>query len=314
MAAIDSAAAPPQPGWRRWGLRLLWLGFAALTAWLLWNIAHETDWNAVRAALQRRSWSSLALIAAAALASYAVYGLLDVIGAASLGLALPRWRVWLIAMTSYACNLNLGSLVGAAAMRYRLYGQQGVAVADVSRLIAMSMASNWMGFLLLLTTLPLWGSERALARWTGAGLALAISLAAVAVLALYFYACASRKTWQLRGHAFRFPPWPVAAAQVGVAAANWALMGALLNLALGEQADYAQSLGSLLVAAVAGAATHVPGGWGVLDYVLVKGLAGSGDAHRLVAGVLVYRAAYYLLPLGLAGVGLLLMGRGRRAD
>ncbi|TDR44989.1 hypothetical protein DFR29_105172 [Tahibacter aquaticus] len=313
MAAIDSAAAPPRPGWQRWGLRLLWLAFAALTAWLLWNIAHETDWNAVREALQRRSWRSIALIAGVALTSYAVYGLLDVIGAASLGLALPRWRVWLIAMTSYACNLNLGSLVGAAAMRYRLYGQHGVAVADVSRLIALSMASNWMGFLLLLTSMPLWGSERALARWTGAGLAWAISLAAIAVLALYFRACFARKTWRLRGHVFRFPPWPVAAAQVGVAASNWALMGALLNLALGDQAGYAESLGSLLVAAVAGAATHVPGGWGVLDYVLVKSLAG-GDPHRLVAGVLVYRAAYYLLPLSLAGAGLLLMGRWRKVD
>ena len=49
---------------------------------------------------------------------------------------------------------------------------------------------------------------------------------------------------------------------------------------------------ALLIAAVAGAAMHIPGGWGVLDFVILKSLSGGLDPHRIVAGVLVYRAAY----------------------
>jgi glycosyltransferase 2 family protein len=311
MAATEPAR---QPAWRRYGLRLLWLGFGVLTLWLVAQIVRETDWRLVGDALRSRTPATLALIALAALCSHALYGLLDVLGARALKLALPRHRVWLTATSSYACNLNLGSLVGAAALRFKLYGRQGVAVADVSRLIAMSMASNWLGYLLLLASLPLWASSHALARWTGPVAALAISVAAAVVVALYGYACAKRKTWTVRGHEFRFPPARVALAQLGVGAANWALMGGVLTLCLGDGVAYAQALTALLVAAIAGAVTHVPGGWGVLDYVILKSFAGSLDAPLVVAGVLVYRAAYYLLPLLLAPLSILWLLRGTRAD
>lgn len=297
MAAIDASAAP---AWRRYGLRVLGVVFIGLTLWLVTQIVRETDWPAVGSALRSRSVTALAFIAIAALASHALYGLLDVLGARALKIRLPRRRVWLTATSSYACNLNLGSLVGAAALRFKLYGRQGVAVADISRLLALSMASNWLGYLLLLASLPLWASTQALARWTGVPGAIAISVAAALAVALYLYACAQQRTWTLRGHAFQFPAWRLALAQIGVGAANWALMGAVLTLCLGDGIAYASALTALLVAAIAGAVTHVPGGWGVLDFVILKSLAGSIDAHRVVAGVLVYRAAYYLLPLALA--------------
>lgn len=306
MAAIDASADHPRDWarWRHYGLRALGVVFIALTLWLVTQIVRETDWPAVGAALRSRSVAALAFIAVAALASHALYGLLDVLGARALKIRLPRHRVWLTATSSYACNLNLGSLVGAAALRFKLYGRQGVAVADISRLLALSMASNWLGYLLLLASLPLWASTQALARWTGVPGAIVISAAAALVVALYLYACTKQKTWTLRGHAFQFPPWQLALTQIGVGATNWALMGAVLTLCLGDGIAYASALTALLVAAIAGAVTHVPGGWGVLEYVILKSLAGSIDAHRVIAGVLVYRAAYYLLPLMLAPVSI----------
>jgi len=310
MAVEGATDASPAPAWRRYGLRALAVVFIALTLWLVTQIARETDWPAVGAALRSRSVAALAFIAVAALASHALYGMLDMLGARTLKLPLARHRVWLTATSSYACNLNLGSLVGAAALRYKLYGRQGVAVADISRLLALSMASNWLGYLLLLASLPLWASTQALARWTGAPGAIAVSAAAAFAVALYLYACAKQKNWTLRGHAFHFPPWRLALAQIGVGATNWALMGAVLMLCLGDGVAYAAALTSLLVAAIAGAVTHVPGGWGVLDYVILKSIAGSIDAHRIVAGVLVYRAAYYLLPLALAPLSIAWLLRG----
>ncbi len=311
MAATDAATdATATPAWRRHGLRVLGLVFIGLTLWLITQIVRETDWPAVASALRSRSVATLAFIALAALASHALYGLIDVLGAHALKIGLPRHRVWLTATSSYACNLNLGSLVGAAALRFKLYGRQGVAVADISRVLALSMASNWLGYLVLLASLPLWASTQPLARWTGVAGAIAISVGAAIAVALYLYACAQQKTWTLRGHVFQFPRWRLALAQIGVGAANWALMGAVLTLCLGEGVAYASALTALLVAAIAGAVTHVPGGWGVLDFVILKSLAGSVDAHRVVAGVLVYRAAYYLLPLALAPLSIAWLLRG----
>lgn len=304
-ATSADAAATARPLWRR----AVWAAVAVVAGIFLWHVLAEVNWPAVRAALQRRPGWELALIAVAALAGHAVYALLDVAGAASLGLALPRRRVWRIALLSYACNLNLGSVIGAAALRYRLYGAEGVAAADVSRLLALSMASNWLGYLVLFASLPLWPAGPVLARWIGATAAMLLSLGAALVVAGYFFACLRRTRWHLRGHEFRFPPWRYAAAQVAAALLSWALMAAALMLALDGLADYAQALGSLLVAAIAAAATHVPGGWGVLDFVLVRSLGGKADAAALIAAVLVYRAAYYLLPLALAALNLLLPWR-----
>lgn len=297
MPADEVTTSPP---WRRYAVRALGVGLVLLTLWLVATIVRDTDWSAVMKALHARRGSALALIAIVALASHALYGLIDVLGAKALGIVLPRRRVWLTATSSYACNLNLGSLVGAAALRYKLYGKQGVAVADVSRLLALSMASNWLGYLALLASLPLWAPAHALTRWTGEGLAIGVSVGAAIVVAAYFVACVRRTQWQLRGHEFRFPSGRLALAQITVAAANWALMGFVLRLSLGDGAPYAQTLAALLVAAIAGAITHVPGGWGVLDFVILKSFSGSLDAHVVVAGVLVYRAAYYLLPLAVA--------------
>ncbi|HSX62512.1 MAG TPA: YbhN family protein [Tahibacter sp.] len=310
------AAEPArEPRWRRYALRAVGIGLLALTAWLVVDIARETDWNAVLAALRSRSAGALAAIAGIALASHALYGMLDVLGARSLGLKLPRRRVWLTATSSYACNLNLGSLVGAAALRYKLYCSQGVAVADVSRMIALSMAANWLGYLVLLASLPLWVPPLVMTRWIGDGGAIALSGGAALAVTFYLAACLRQTQWRIRGHEFRFPAIGLAVTQIAVGATNWALMGLVLRLALGDGAGYGETLASLLVAAIAGAVTHVPGGWGVLDYVILKSLSGSLDPHRVVAGVLVYRAAYYLLPLALAPLSitwLLRRGKSRR--
>lgn len=285
---------------RRLALRVVGFGLVALTVWLVAEIVRETDWQAVQAALRQRHAADIALIAGLALASHALYGFIDIFGARALHLRLPGRRVWLTATSSYACNLNLGSLLGAAALRFKLYGRQGVGVADISRLIATSIAANWMGHLILFASLPLWGGSAVLAHWTGRAGAYGLSFGAALVVAAYLLACWRASEWSVRGYRFRFPPWRLGLSQIVVAAANWALMGWLLQRCVGEGADYASTLAALLIAAVAGAAMHIPGGWGVLDYVILKSLSGELDPHRIVAGVLVYRAAYYLLPLLLA--------------
>jgi uncharacterized membrane protein YbhN (UPF0104 family) len=56
----------------------------------------------------------------------------------------------------------------------------------------------------------------------------------------------------------------------------------------------------MLLAAVAGVVTHVPANLGVLEAVVMATLGGRLPAHELLAAMLAYRAAYYLLPLALA--------------
>lgn len=293
--------------------KAFWAAFALLVAWLLWRLAARTDWAAVLASVRARGAWQLAAIVATACAGHAVYGLLDVVGRSLAGHRLPLWRTWLTATTCYALNLNLGGAVGGVGLRLRLYGQQGVPAAKIGRVIAGSILANWVGYLVLLASLPLWAADNDLARFTGPTAAIAISAAAAVVVAAA--AWGSVRGWEpsVRGHAFPFPAPRPAAAMLLAALGNWLLMAAVLRLCLGDVATYGQALAALLVGAVASAVTHVPGGLGVLDVVLVTMLAGRAGESELVAAVLLYRTAYYLLPLALAGAGYLVLTRTRRA-
>jgi glycosyltransferase 2 family protein len=58
-----------------------------------------------------------------------------------------------------------------------------------------------------------------------------------------------------------------------------------------------------LLAAVAGVATHVPAGLGVIEAVFVACLGAELGSTRVLAALLSYRAVYYLVPLALALLG-----------
>lgn len=289
--------------------RVAWAAFGVLVVWLLWRLAARTDWDAVLASARTRTAAQLAAIAALALAGHAVYGLLDVVGRGLAGHRLPLWRTWLTATTSYAMNLNFGGAVGGVGFRLRLYGRQGVDAAKIGRVIAGSIVANWTGYALLLASLPLWAGDDGLGRWTGQGTAWAISAGAAVAVALAAWASVRGWSPSVRGHAFPFPPPRAAAAMLLAALGNWTVMATVLWLCLGGDATWGEALAALLVGAVAAAVAHVPGGLGVLDAIVVAMLAGRAPEADLVAGVLLYRAAYYLLPLAVAAIGYAVLSR-----
>src|SRR5437016_3774642 len=77
-------------------------------------------------------------------------------------------------------------------------------------------------------------------------------------------------------------------------------------------APYPSVLAVLLLAAIAGVATHVPAGLGVLEAVFVACLAGTLPPVHVLAALLSYRALYYLVPLALASIGYVWVEAQRR--
>ena len=310
-AAKDEAAdqVPAVPAKRNWH-RAFWIAFAMVVVGLLYRGAQAVDWEEVGAAISARPWSSLSLALALALASHAWYGVLDVLGRSYAGHRLSRRRSWSIATTCYALSLNLGALVGGLGLRVRLYGKEGVSAAKATRVAIASMVGNWMGCLTLLTLTPLWMRTSA----TPEGMAWFrpywVSAISAACLLGYLWLCWRRSRWTWRGRAFDFPDLATASAQCGVAAVNWALMGGVLMVCLGDQARYADVLMALLGAAVAGAIAHVPAGWGVLEFVAVSMIT-DRSSSAVIAAVLVYRALYYLVPLAIATVHWVWRERGK---
>jgi uncharacterized membrane protein YbhN (UPF0104 family) len=326
-AATDGRGAAPNPTSRaavawRWTKRLTpWL-LLALALTLLARQAREVDWPAVVDALRGQPRWRLGVAVGLAAASYALYSTFDLIARHETGHRLPVWRTMASAATSYATNLNLGSLIGGVALRLRLYTRAGLKLPTAGRIVVLAMLTNWSGYLLVAGSVLALRPPPVPEEWPIAPGALrAVGALMVALALAYAALCAwsPRRTLSFRGHVLSLPSGRSAVLQLVLSSANWALIGALVWWLLQQQVDYVLVLSVLLLAAVAGVVTHVPAGLGVLEAVFIATLGGRVPTPTLVAALLAYRACYYLLPLAFA-LPAVLAGewaarhRGRRDD
>ncbi|MBC7993732.1 MAG: UPF0104 family protein [Rhizobacter sp.] len=315
-----SAAVLPATGrWRRWWPALRRIGtvaFFVLVAVLLFSQARQIEWAEVGAAM--RTYPLTTLLAAAALAalSHALYSGIDLFGRHWTQHALPLRQVVPLTFVCYAFNLNLGSLVGGFAMRYRLYSRLGLPADTITRVVGMSLVTNWLGYLVLAgavfatqTITPPEGWKIGAVALQGLGVVLL--LVAVAYLLACTFSAGRRVS--LRGHEFTLPSARFAVLQLVLSGTNWAVIGGVLYVLLQGRVDYPVVLGTLLVAAVAGVLAHIPAGLGVLEAVFIALLGTQVPRHELLGALLAYRALYYLLPLILATVMYLLMEARARA-
>jgi uncharacterized membrane protein YbhN (UPF0104 family) len=311
-----------RPAWlARWWPRLrriLAWGFFALVAWLIVSHARSIEWAEVTGALRSYTAGTLAAAVGLSAASHLVYSTYDLLGRYWTGHGLPLRQVMPITFVSYAFNLNLGSLIGGFAFRYRLYSRFGLDSEIVTRVLTMSILSNWLGYLLLAGSLAAAGAIAVPAEWgignQGLRLAGAVMLALAAAY-LGMCAFARRREWSLRGHEFSLPPLRLAVLQFLVSSANWLLIASILYVLFQQKLPYPVVLGAFLAAAVAGAAMHIPAGLGVLEAVFIALLSGTLPSTQILAALLAYRAVYYLLPLAVAlAIYLVLEMRGRRAE
>lgn len=288
----------------RWGGRLLFFAFLALVAALAWRQARTVDWSEVLAIL--RDYRAPTLIAALALAaaSYAVYGCFDVLGRRFVGAKLADRRTLLIGAVSYAFNLNLGSIVGGAGFRIRLYSRLGVESVKIAGMIAFSIATNWIGYLLVAGAVFASGAVPFPEGWkAGDDMMRIIGVGMVAAGLGYVALCrfSARRELRFRGRSFTLPSAATAVSQAALGASNWLVIAGVAWVLLGREAPYATVLGVVCVASIAGALAHIPGGLGVIEGVYVAMLGWSIGVGAVLAAVLAYRVVYYLIPLACAG-------------
>ncbi|MBB3181312.1 lysylphosphatidylglycerol synthase domain-containing protein [Variovorax sp. Sphag1AA] len=293
-----SVAAPS--GWRRWRRWLVPL-FAAVVLGLLLFHAGKVDWAGAWAALHRYSPLLLLGVLGLATASHAVYGCFDLIGRQHTHHGLARWRTWAIAVTSFAFNLNLGALVGSVGLRTRLYTRAGLDEATIAQVVALSLATNWLGYALIAGGLFASGTIRPPGEaHLGMSTFRALGVLMVLVALGYVVACALShgREWRWRGRTLKPPSGRLALLQLALSSCHWLLTGTAMYLLLGRHVPYSTTLAVLMAASIAGVITPIPAGLGVLEAVYLALLSGSVRQSALMGAVLAYRALYYLVPLG----------------
>lgn len=303
-------------GWWPWLRRAASLLFFALVGWLLWRYARTIAWGDVLQSVQDLPRPALLAAVVLAAASHALYACFDLIGRRYTRHTLRTGIVMAVTFVSYTFNLCIGSLVGGVGFRYRLYSRLGLKTGVITRILSMSMLTNWLGYTLLAGLLfvarplalpPEWQMGNHGLQWVGTGL--------IALALGYLLACwkTGDRVWHWRGHELYLPSWRMAVLQMAISCANWSLMAGVVWVLLLRQLPYTDVLTVLLVGAIAGVALHVPAGLGVFEAVFIALLGHRVGEAQLLAALLGYRAIYYIGPLAIAALMYLAMeARARR--
>jgi glycosyltransferase 2 family protein len=291
----------------RWPLlrKLALIGFVLLVIALLVDQARDVEWEKVLEAVQANTWPVLLRATGVAVLSYLIYSCFDLLAIPYLGHRIPPIRVMAVGVVAYAFNLNMGSLVGSVGFRFRLYLRLGLEAAEITRIVGLSLTTNWLGYLWVAGGLFAWGVLPIPDSWRiGAGALRVIGAAMVVAAAVYVGVCAwsPRRFWSVRGHDIHLPSGKIALAQSVLGGACWMSIGAVVWVLMRHDVPYLIVLGVLLLSGIAGAVTHIPGGLGVMEAVFVGMLAGQVPHYEILGTLLTYRAVYYLGPFAVAAV------------
>ena len=249
----------------------------------------------------------LALAVVLTMANYAVLAAYDLLAFVYVGRQLPRPRVLLTSFLAYAVANNFSfATVSGASIRYRFYSRWGVSVEELTRLVIVVSVTFWLGLFLLgglsllMSSLP---ASAGVPAWVvaSAGWVLVLIPPAYVVATI-----ARRAPVRVFNQSFTLPSPAVALMQLGLSIVDWVLAGAVLYALLPSgHLPFLAFLGAFMAAVLLGLASHVPGGVGVFETLMVVLLRPFLESRELLPALVVYRAVYYLLPLTVAAAVLI---------
>jgi phosphatidylglycerol lysyltransferase len=305
----ETAASPSPPVARGWASRLRWLvpiAFLALVGWLLVHGIDEFDLPEMQRTLLAVPTLPALGIALLALVAVAFTGLIDVVIARWLGLAMPARDVLRLAFVANALAnvLNLSGAVGSG-VRLLGFSARRIELPIGAALIGLQVLSLPLGLsVLIIATLAL-GSTPITPTETTRWLALAVLIAAACYLPAFFVLTTRRRLMRWLPRGIDLPPLRLKVGLAALSFVDWALSASVLYACLylsGAHVKAGPLLGSFAAAQTLGLLSLIPGGFGVFDGLMLLALTSGGyDNAAILSGLFLFRIAYYLVPL-LAGL------------
>ncbi|MBI1181203.1 MAG: bifunctional lysylphosphatidylglycerol flippase/synthetase MprF [Alphaproteobacteria bacterium] len=290
---------------------------AALVAVAIAHLVREVTYADVMAAIAAVSWRRMAAAAGFTALSFLLLTLYDVSALAYAGRRLPYRIVGLVSFGAYAVSntAGFGPLTGGA-IRYRFLSPLGLGAEDVGRVVAFVTTAFGVGLagvtaLALLVAAPqvapYLGLPPPLLRLAG-GAVLAMLLGAVAVLARRGGSLA------VAGITLRPPSIRLMTGQFAVTFLDVVASAAVLWVLLPDPGMGLPGFVAIYACAIGlGVLSHLPGGIGVFETVIVALVGRAAPLDSVLSALLLYRIVYHVLPLLIAALGVALLELRRAA-
>jgi glycosyltransferase 2 family protein len=300
----EATARATRMPWRRIGLALS-VGIIAVSVYILWRRLQHLDVDRVIAALRAKPLHQILAAAGAIAASYMTLTFYDWFALRTIGAHHVPYRIAALAsFTSYSIGHNIGATVfSGGAIRYRIYSFYGLRLIDIAKLCFVTGLTFWLGNLAVLGLGMVYVPAAASAVDHLPPLANRM-LGIVALVALAGYlAYVWRKPrafgtdrWQVT-----LPGGPLTLLQLLLGLADLFFCALAISFLIPSQPpiDFAALSVVFVFATMFGFASHAPGSLGVFDAAMLVGLA-QFDREELVAGLLLFRLLYFILPFTLA--------------
>lgn len=279
---------------------LLALGLFALGLFALHRLLAPVNLADVTAQIRATPWSTLALAGIATICGYLSLAGYDWSALRYIGKPLPIPVVLTGGLMAYAFGNTIGlSAVSGGAVRWRVYsglGLDGYDVAAVSSFAAVSfgVAATLVGLGALAAHPGALASVLPFPASTVRAAAIALILVQLVPLV---WASARKASLRIGRFTLRAPSLPILGGQILFSLGDICFSALTLYLFLpASDLGFFTFLAVFAAATMAGIISHVPGGIGVFETVVIAAMAAGVPVEKVAAALLLYRLIYYLLP------------------
>lgn len=293
------------PKWRIWVIASIAIVLGALLVNALRTLGSEIHYVDVVAQIDRTPWRNVLLAAVATAVSYLVLTGYDFSALEYAGVRVQRSTVLLTSFIAYALGntVGLGVLTGGA-VRMRLYSAAGIDVERLVPAVAFNASAFAIGIAAFGAGGMLWGASE-VASLLVIPVWVLRSLAAVVLLliAALVVTAAQHRELRIARWQVRLPPAALMLRQLLISALDLSASAAALWLLLPSGViEFPGFLAWYAIAVALGLVSHIPGGLGVFEAVILLACTGRARPDEIIAALVLYRVIYYLLPLLLAAV------------
>jgi uncharacterized membrane protein YbhN (UPF0104 family) len=307
-------------GWNRIGLALS-LVIIASAATVLYRMLRGINVSDVLVALKATDPSDVLFAAMFVAAAYFTLTFYDLFALRTIGANHIPYRIAALAgFTSYSVGHNVGaSVFTGGAVRYRIYSAWGLTAIDVAKICFIAGLTFWLGNVAVLGLGIAYEPEAATAIDRLPPLVNRIvALVGLAVLAGYVAwvwvkpRVIGRADWVVT-----LPGGPLTLLQIAIGIVDLSCCALAMYVLLPDdpQIDFIKLAVIFVSATLLGFASHSPGGLGVFDAAMLIALI-EFEREQLLAGLLLFRLLYYIVPFALSlvilGVRELWLGLARR--
>jgi uncharacterized membrane protein YbhN (UPF0104 family) len=293
-------------GWGRVGIALS-LTIIAIAAMVLYHTLRDINFRQVVDAIEAVEKHDVARAALFVAAGYFTLTFYDLFALRTLGHTEIPYRIAALAgFTSYAVGHNVGaSAITAGAVRYRIYSAHGLTGIEVAKLCFIAGLTFWLGNATVLGfgifIVP--DAASAIDRLPPLANRL-LAVVTLGVLATYI-AWVWRTPRSIGRHNWvvTLPDGPLTLLQIGIGIVDLSCCAAAMYMLVPNEPYIGfVTLAVIFVSStLLGFASHSPGGLGVFDAAMLLALwQWRFDREDVLAGLLLFRLLYYLVPFALS--------------